>query len=508
MKKRRLQIFVEDYNVPMTPWLWLNEFSFKDDLPDISQGEVSFDSLFIFEKDFVIWAADQKQFEAGGEYFKKVISKNSGFLRKIIDGHYKAFGEFDKIRNYFSNHDLKKEKDKNLFKIYRDYAKWVRYCFKWGMVIQILDMGSVKYSDEVKQRLMPKLKKIGNPEIAFGQLITPLHQSFVAKEIDAILKLATKIKKNHASLADLKQADKVSDLSLGLRKELNRLTDGYGWLQFYYLGPAASPEYYLDLLKRKIEGEPAKELQFHKEEAGKLKLFQIQSRKLFTNNELAEVNALREFMNLKEARKEQQIYRMNYVMSSWYKEVGRRLQISPLQARYITLPEYERILETGTGLDVEMLNQRYNLCASLLKNGEIKLLIGREAEQCKKLLAVSKELGKAKELRGSVAYPGKVQGIVKIVNSTKDIGKFDEGDILVSYSTNPSLVPAMNKARAIITNTGGVTCHAAIVSRELKTPCIIGTGAATKVLRDGDRVEVDADAGVVKILKRNEKRHR
>lgn len=486
--------------MPLMPWLWLNEYSFKDDLPDISQGEVSFDSLFIFEKDFVVWAADQKQFEAGGEYFKKEISKNTGLLKKIIDGHYKAFGEFDKIRKYLGSHDIKKESDGKLLKIYRDYAKWIRYCFKWGMIIQILDMGAVKYSDEVKQRLMPKLKKIGNPEIIFGRLITPLQPSFVAKEIDAILKLATKIKKDHANLADLKLAKKVPDLPLRLQKELSRLTDDYGWLQFYYLGPAASSEYYLDLLKRKIEGEPAKELLFHKEEAKKLKLFQMESRKLLTNNELAEINALREFMNLKEARKEQQIYRMNYVMSGWYKEVGRRLQISPLQARYITLPEYERILETGKGLDVDILNQRYNLCASLLKNGEVKLLIGQEAEQCKKLLAVSKNLGKVKELRGSVAYPGKVQGVVKIVNSTKDIDKFDEGDILVSYSTNPSLVPAMNKARAIITNTGGVTCHAAIVSRELKTPCIIGTGVATKVLRDGDRVEVDANCGTVKKL--------
>ena len=60
----------------------------------------------------------------------------------------------------------------------------------------------------------------------------------------------------------------------------------------------------------------------------------------------------------------------------------------------------------------------------------------------------------------------------------------------------------MNRAAAIVTNTGGVTCHAAIVSRELRTPCIIGTDIATKVLRDGDEVEVDANKGVVKILKK------
>ncbi|PIY96842.1 MAG: hypothetical protein COY66_02870, partial [Candidatus Kerfeldbacteria bacterium CG_4_10_14_0_8_um_filter_42_10] len=63
--------------------------------------------------------------------------------------------------------------------------------------------------------------------------------------------------------------------------------------------------------------------------------------------------------------------------------------------------------------------------------------------------------------------------------------------------TNPSLVPAMKKAAAIVTDTGGLTCHAAIVARELNTPCVIGTNIATRVLKDGDLVEVDATRGVV-----------
>jgi hypothetical protein len=66
--------------------------------------------------------------------------------------------------------------------------------------------------------------------------------------------------------------------------------------------------------------------------------------------------------------------------------------------------------------------------------------------------------------------------------------------------TRPEFVPLMKKAGAIITNEGGITCHAAIIARELKKPCIIGTKIATQVLKDGDFVEVDADAGVVRIL--------
>jgi pyruvate, water dikinase len=64
--------------------------------------------------------------------------------------------------------------------------------------------------------------------------------------------------------------------------------------------------------------------------------------------------------------------------------------------------------------------------------------------------------------------------------------------------TTPDFVPIMGKAGAIITDEGGITCHAAIVSREMKIPCVVGTEIATKVLKDGDLVEVDADNGVVR----------
>jgi len=83
----------------------------------------------------------------------------------------------------------------------------------------------------------------------------------------------------------------------------------------------------------------------------------------------------------------------------------------------------------------------------------------------------------------------------------KDMPKMKKGDIMLSETTYPALVPAMKKAAAIVTNIGGLTCHAAIVARELKIPCVVGTKIATKVLHDGQLVEVDADKGIVKIIK-------
>jgi len=83
-----------------------------------------------------------------------------------------------------------------------------------------------------------------------------------------------------------------------------------------------------------------------------------------------------------------------------------------------------------------------------------------------------------------------------------DIRNFERGKILVAASTAPIYVPAMERAVAIITDEGGLLSHAAIISREFKKSCIVGTKIATAVLRDGDLVEVDANKGIVKILKR------
>lgn len=109
------------------------------------------------------------------------------------------------------------------------------------------------------------------------------------------------------------------------------------------------------------------------------------------------------------------------------------------------------------------------------------------------------------ELKGMIAYGGKVAGAVKIVLVKTDVPKVEEGDILVSSATNPDLILAMKKAAAFVTDFGGIISHAAIVSREMKKPCVVGTKIATKVLRDGDRVEVDAERGVVKILRKKKK---
>ncbi len=100
-------------------------------------------------------------------------------------------------------------------------------------------------------------------------------------------------------------------------------------------------------------------------------------------------------------------------------------------------------------------------------------------------------------LTGAAASPGVGTGPVKVLRSPDEISKVKEGDVLVAPMTSPDYVPAMKKASAIITNEGGQTSHAAIVSRELGIPCIVGTRDATKVLKDNDMVTVDGSKGLV-----------
>lgn len=100
-------------------------------------------------------------------------------------------------------------------------------------------------------------------------------------------------------------------------------------------------------------------------------------------------------------------------------------------------------------------------------------------------------------LHGIKASPGIAWGPVKVMKDISEITKVYEGDVLVTRMTTPDFVPAMKKAAAIVTDEGGATCHAAIVSRELGIPCVVGTKEATKRLKDGDIVTVDAKRGVV-----------
>jgi len=126
-----------------------------------------------------------------------------------------------------------------------------------------------------------------------------------------------------------------------------------------------------------------------------------------------------------------------------------------------------------------------------------KWIYGNEARE---IIQEVESTLKRGEIKGSPASRGKAQGRVKLVLTYDDFEKVQGGDVLVTPMTRPEHVPLMKKAAAIVTDEGGLTCHAAIVSRELGIPCVVGTQVATISLKDNELVEVDGNSGLVKKL--------
>lgn len=137
-----------------------------------------------------------------------------------------------------------------------------------------------------------------------------------------------------------------------------------------------------------------------------------------------------------------------------------------------------------------VLKERLKGYTYFVENGQVNITLPITGE---------KTQSQAKIIHGQVANSGKVRGKVRIGNAYT-FSQILPGEIVVTGMTTPESVMYVRKAAAIITDEGGITCHAAIISRELGIPCIIGTKIATKILKDGDHVEVDANRGIIKKL--------
>lgn len=208
---------------------------------------------------------------------------------------------------------------------------------------------------------------------------------------------------------------------------------------------------------------------------------------------------------------------------SYYHEVGERVtsesfkQLDHLLAliskqsgiavnnlHYYILPEIKDILLKGKKLSQQEIYSRENFFVLLMTGGKIKLYTGDKGKKIEHREVPRQKIKRVRVFNGQVVCIGKpISGAVKVIRKQKDISKMKKGDILVSPMTTPRLMSAVKLASAIVTDEGGITCHAAIVSRELNIPCVIGTKIASKILQDGDLLKVDTQSGVVTILKKN-----
>lgn len=200
---------------------------------------------------------------------------------------------------------------------------------------------------------------------------------------------------------------------------------------------------------------------------------------------------------------------IHFYLFPLFNEIAHRTNLSIKDIMiYWTFKDIENFLQKKIAVtESEMQNRRY-FYLLLLDKGKFNFYSGKKAEKIKKGI-LDKSLPKIiNEFRGQIANRGFVRGKVKIIkfDDLRIIEKVAEATkgkfILVTGMTNPNMIPLIKKAKAIVTDEGGMTCHAAIISREFNVPCIVGTRVATSVLKDDDFVEVDANKGIVKIIKR------
>lgn len=175
-------------------------------------------------------------------------------------------------------------------------------------------------------------------------------------------------------------------------------------------------------------------------------------------------------------------------------EVAKRRNVAP-ELLVCATPEEIKKMITGQQVAGKVLQKRNGFCVVVVKGGAVSLLTGNAARRIERRLANGP--ARATLVRGSVANKGNVQGTVARVLKFEDLGGL-ANKIVVTPMTSIKFIPFLKQVKAIVTDEGGIACHAAIISRELGIPCVIGTKVATHVFKDGDIVEVDGERGIVR----------
>ena len=165
---------------------------------------------------------------------------------------------------------------------------------------------------------------------------------------------------------------------------------------------------------------------------------------------------------------------------------------------YLQQREVEEFLRDSTNVPPGVISdRRKGFVLYLDSDSNLVCLTSADVPRALRQFGLSESEDGLRELKGMPASKGRVTGRVAIVRGIGDLSKVRQGDILVAITTHPDYTIAMRKAAAIITDEGGITSHAAIVSREYGIPCVVGTKKATRILKDGDVVDVNASEGWV-----------
>ena len=280
-----------------------------------------------------------------------------------------------------------------------------------------------------------------------------------------------------------------------LNKDIKKVTAKYGWLNVYSIVEDQYDEKWFRDLKNKISKDEIQEM-LRKIEKNKTEFKQLISK--IKDRELKiKVILMHEYAFLRDDRVD--IWKkfllecqpfFLYLASKF-----KNKDITLKTASNLTPDEIKGILD-GNIPSIKELRKRENQFIYYYDNKLHIITDQKEIEKIKDIVSIK---SKDKDvIKGNIANKGKVSGKVVIINSINDLKKVKKGNIMICTRTDPRFTIYMKKCKAIVADEGGILSHAALTARELGIPCLIGANIATKVLKDGDYVEVDADKGVVR----------
>jgi phosphohistidine swiveling domain-containing protein len=340
--------------------------------------------------------------------------------------------------------------------------------------------------NRIKQLLDAHGLDVHTKEEIFATMSVPREASYSQteeKHFDGIVALA---------------ADKGID-NVEVVREISDFSKKYYWFPYEYVGPTVWTE---ETVTERVALSLGKEKD--KEHAPGSEPEKLQSDCIKKYNLSQEVQDLFKILQtiglMQDDRKmlnSEICYHLNGIILT---DLGQRMKVTPEESRYIDATVLGRFLEGGN--IKEILGARRKYMVVIQKKSDDFFCEGETGKRVLSVLGVHLDVAEENttSFKGQIAYAGIVQGRARILKTSSHSENFQDGEIIVTGMTTPDFAPLLRRAGAIITDEGGITCHAAIVARELKKPCIIGTKIATQVLKDGDLVEVDADNGVVRIL--------
>ncbi|MFH0972175.1 MAG: PEP-utilizing enzyme [Candidatus Micrarchaeota archaeon] len=466
---------------------------------------IGYDSIISkYEDDFFYWYYDHGDLKKLTEFVIDNQGNNPRYIRNLINLWKKDLRAFQRECKKLDKINLARLGDNELISVYGEFISI--YCREWSIPI-IADAISLHSESLARHGLLVLLKKQGKEEEFFKFfpiLTSPVNVSFANSEKREMLKIALKIRKS-SLIGKIKKSGPKQSKKLLMddpysRNQLANHSRKYHWIRNSYLiarnlKPA---DFAPELVEFSKEGkDPAAEIRGMDANLNNMKREKVKlMHSLGIGGKLALIfDIIERFAWWQDERKKQNLIGDHYVCRL-LNEFAKRLHATYFDLAYTTPSELIDCFKRKQ-LDGKLVKERRRYSIMVIGKGRDGIYVGKDAAELEKIL-LQGEKTVFDEVRGQCASIGRAEGHVRIVNTSKDISKMKPGDILVSGMTRPELVPAMKKAAAIVTDEGGITSHAAIISRELGIPCIIGTKYATKMLKDGDFVEVNANHGVVR----------